>query len=206
MFLSPGIELIIVLKRPPQVSKDLMQHVLCAFCALCLTGRKAGRIGCWLLCDSVQTFGSSPHGPRSKQLQKVCSPQPVRHPPEPVHQCHAGTQVNTKSVFVSSWKFVRYPFYCNRTKLQILATKCFSNLKFLHTTSGPWSLLSLTSLHFAIFQTQITFFIHLLRLLYIFNNNNILQHCLYCSSKMMFGKHICKHVCQHLLLNVDMPM
>lgn len=84
--------------------------------------------------------------------------------------------------------------------------KCFLDLKCVHITSRPWSLLSLTSLHFAIFQTQITFFIHLLRLLYIFNNNNILQQCLSCSSKMMFGKHICKHVCPHLLLNVDMPM
>lgn len=72
-------------------AKTSLQHVLCAFCALCLTGRKAGCVGCWLLCDSVQTFGSSTHGPWSKQLQKVCSPQPVCHPQESVHQCHAGT-------------------------------------------------------------------------------------------------------------------
>lgn len=60
-------------------------------CALCSTGRKTGRAGCRLLCDSVQTSRSSPHGPRAKQLQKVRSPQPVRHPQEPVHQRHAGS-------------------------------------------------------------------------------------------------------------------
>lgn len=59
--------------------------------SLCLTGRKAGRVGRWLLGDSVQTFGPSPHGPRPKQLQALCSPQPVCHPQEPVHQRHAGT-------------------------------------------------------------------------------------------------------------------
>lgn len=41
--------------------------------------------------------------------------------------CISAMQVqhNTKSVFVSSWKFVRHSFYCNRTKLQILTTKMF---------------------------------------------------------------------------------
>lgn len=70
--------------------KNSLQLVLTALCAVCLTGRKAGLAGCRLLRDSVQTFGPSPDGPRSEQLQKVCGPQPVRHPQEPVHQRHAG--------------------------------------------------------------------------------------------------------------------
>lgn len=56
----------------------------------CLSGRKAGRFGCGLLGDSVQTFGPFADGPRSKQLQALGSPQPICHPQEPVHQRHAG--------------------------------------------------------------------------------------------------------------------
>lgn len=41
--------------------------------------------------------------------------------------CISAMQVqhNTKSVFVSSWKFDRHSFYRNRTKLQILTTQMF---------------------------------------------------------------------------------
>lgn len=102
-----------------------------SFCALCLTGRKAGRVGCRLLCHAVQTFRPSADGARSKQLQKVCSPQPVCHPQEPVHQRHAGKEQlkhgAVRFVFVSHVEILSLNYRCfyiyNRI---ILASKLYT--------------------------------------------------------------------------------
>lgn len=78
------------LSRSIITTEKAASGVLTALCAVCLTGRKAGRARRGLLGDAVQTSRPSAHGPRPKQLQRVRSPQPVCHPQEPLHQRHAG--------------------------------------------------------------------------------------------------------------------
>lgn len=85
---------------------------------LCLAGRKAGCVGSRLLGDSVQTFGPFAHGPRSKQLQTLSSPQPVCHPQKPVHQRHAG-KPNTLPLALCLSVMLKF-YLLNYTFFQIL--------------------------------------------------------------------------------------
>lgn len=55
-----------------------------------ISGRKTGFAGCRLLHHAVQAPRPAAHGARPEQLQALGRPQPVRDPPEPVHQHHAG--------------------------------------------------------------------------------------------------------------------
>mgnify|MGYP006996406842 CR=1 FL=1 len=53
-------------------------------------GGQAGFAGRRLLHHSVPAPRPPAHGARPQQLQALGRPQPVRHPQEPLHQCHAG--------------------------------------------------------------------------------------------------------------------
>lgn len=118
-------------------NKDGFDLQLISLPSVCLTGRKAGLAGCRLLCDSVQTFRPSPHGPRSEQLQKVCSPQSVRHPQEPVHQHHAGrVQLKHGATYTEWHTLIALTFSLKQSKLnyEILSNQiiCIKSDKTSH--------------------------------------------------------------------------